>query len=85
VGLTVVSGQRLGMHEHEASCEGGGEGGAEAERLQRLEEAQTFQEREAEVLGEQVVRLQQQVQKLAERLVQLEGRLARMMEEEAGE
>lgn len=42
------------------------------ERLQHLEEAIGFAEHEQEQLGQQVLRLQQQVQALTQRLVQLE-------------
>ncbi|HEX2836824.1 MAG TPA: hypothetical protein VHN77_01720 [Phycisphaerales bacterium] len=42
------------------------------ERLQRLEETLGFTEHEQEQLGQQVLRLQQQVQTLTQRLVQLE-------------
>lgn len=47
------------------------------ERLQHLEEAIGFAEHEQEQLGQQVLRLQQQVQTLTQRLVQLESTLER--------
>lgn len=43
-----------------------------AQRLQRLEEALLFSQREHEVLGEQVASLQRQVQTLIERLARLD-------------
>lgn len=47
------------------------------ERLQRLEEALGFAEHEQEQLGQQVLRLQQQVQSLTQRVVQFESSLER--------
>lgn len=47
------------------------------DRLQRVEETLGFTEHEQEQLGQQVLRLQQQVQSLTQRLAQLETALER--------
>lgn len=54
-----------------------------AARLQRVEEALGFAEHEQEQLGSQVVRLQQQVLALSQRIQQLEGLLERVVKRAA--
>jgi phage-related minor tail protein len=49
------------------------------DRLQRVEESLGFAEHEQEQLGQQVVRLQQQVLALTQRIQQLEGVLERVV------
>ncbi len=61
-----------------------GPGGGD-QRLQRVEEALGVAEHEQAQLGEQVVRLQQQVLALAQRVAQLEGTLERVRRREEGD